>query len=377
MADIASPLATRSRVAPAARAIWRALGLAAATTRILVEDRVETEATAATFADRAQRTARAILYGHGIEVRTAGPKPTRPSVLVANHLSYLDPLVVASIVPCIAIAKGETQKWLLIGAGLKGLGVVFVKRGDAHSGAVVLRTVWRSLEQGAMVLNFPEGTTGDGGAVSAFRRGIFGLGRLAGVDIVPVRLRFTTMAACRGTAVRRSCRTTGGSRVCPRSSPACASVNRFGPSLPTQPPTWHGEHATQCPRCLWPDRDAADLCIYLHPPRGYPVLPAAAGRRGGRLALCRLRRGGHRCAVRRGDDLPARGALRSVRSASRERDGPGVPSRAQARRLRGPASGGRGQRRRPSLLTGPGARGHRERDRQHPPRRSRPVRPGG
>jgi 1-acyl-sn-glycerol-3-phosphate acyltransferase len=172
------------------RAILRALGLAAATTRILVEERVEMEPTAATFADRAQRTAKAILSVHGVEVREAGPKPTRPSVLVANHLSYLDPLVVAAVMPCIAIAKGETRNWLLIGAGLKGLGVVFVKRGDAHSGAIVLRQVWRALEQGAMVLNFPEGTTGDGSAISAFRRGIFGLHRLAGVDIVPVRVAY-------------------------------------------------------------------------------------------------------------------------------------------------------------------------------------------
>jgi 1-acyl-sn-glycerol-3-phosphate acyltransferase len=190
MADVVSPLATRSQLAPSARAIFRALGLAAATTRILVEDQVDARATATTFADRAQRTARAILSVHGCEVRCAGPKPTRPSILVANHLGYLDPLVVASVLPCIAIAKGETRKWLLIGAGLKGLGVVFFKRGDGHSGAVVLRRVWRALEQGAMVLNFPEGTTSDGSAVSSFRRGIFGLKKLAGVDVVPVRLAY-------------------------------------------------------------------------------------------------------------------------------------------------------------------------------------------
>ena len=96
----------------------------------------------------------------------------------------------SSVLPCIAIAKGETRKWPLIGAGLKALGVVFVQRGDAHSGAVVLRRVWRSLEQGAMVLNFPEGTTSDGSAIASFRRGIFGLARLAGVDVVPVRIAY-------------------------------------------------------------------------------------------------------------------------------------------------------------------------------------------
>jgi 1-acyl-sn-glycerol-3-phosphate acyltransferase len=183
-------LATRPGFAPGARALYRALGLAAATTRILVEDGLAKEPSALDFAERAQRTARAILSVHDVDVRISGGVPTRPSVLVANHLGYLDPLVIAAAIPCIAIAKGETRRWLLIGAGLEGLGVLFVRREDAHSGAVVLRRVWRALEQGAMVLNFPEGTTGDGSVIGPFRRGIFGLKRLAGVDIVPVRLTY-------------------------------------------------------------------------------------------------------------------------------------------------------------------------------------------
>jgi 1-acyl-sn-glycerol-3-phosphate acyltransferase len=127
---------------------------------------------------------------HDVDVRVSGPRPTRPALLVANHLGYLDPLVVAAATPCIAIAKGETRGWPLIGAGLEGLGVLFVKRGDAHSGAVVLRRAWRAIEQGASVLNFPEGTTGDGRVIGAFRRGVFGLKRLGGVDVVPVSLTY-------------------------------------------------------------------------------------------------------------------------------------------------------------------------------------------
>ena len=191
MTDIVTPLATRPGIAPAARALLRTLGLAAATTRILVEDGLAKEPTAVDFAGRARRTARAILSVHDVAVRVSGPTPSRPSVLVANHLGYLDPLVIASAIPCIAIAKGETRNWLLIGAGLEGLGVLFVRRGDAHSGAVVLRRVWRALDQGAMVLNFPEGTTGDGSVIGAFRARHLRLeAPRGGVDIVPVRLSY-------------------------------------------------------------------------------------------------------------------------------------------------------------------------------------------
>jgi 1-acyl-sn-glycerol-3-phosphate acyltransferase len=140
------------------------------------------------FAQRAQRTARGILAIHGIDVRTSGRAPAGAAIVVANHVSYLDPLVVSAVVPCISIAKGETSQWPLIGAGLRALGVLFVRRGDAHNGAVALRRAWRALVAGVPVLNFPEGTTRDGREVGEFRRGCFGLARLAGVPVVPARI---------------------------------------------------------------------------------------------------------------------------------------------------------------------------------------------
>jgi 1-acyl-sn-glycerol-3-phosphate acyltransferase len=136
------------------------------------------------------RTARTILHVHGVDVTREGPEPGWPCVVVANHLSYIDPLVVASVLPCIAIAKGEARSWPLIGRGLAALGVIFVQRGDAHSGASALRSAWRALRAGAPVLNFPEGTTTDGRDVAPFRRGIFGLALLAGVPLVPARVAY-------------------------------------------------------------------------------------------------------------------------------------------------------------------------------------------
>jgi 1-acyl-sn-glycerol-3-phosphate acyltransferase len=136
------------------------------------------------------RTARTILQVHGVDLRSSGPQPGGPAILVANHLSYLDPLVVSAVVPCVAIAKGETHQWPIIGRGLRALGVLFVQRGDAYSGAMTLRRAWSALSEGATVLNFPEGTTSDGTSVGPFQRGIFGLSRLAGVPIVPVRITY-------------------------------------------------------------------------------------------------------------------------------------------------------------------------------------------
>jgi 1-acyl-sn-glycerol-3-phosphate acyltransferase len=170
------------------RSARRAVGLLLTTARLVVEGGVELEAPE--MARRAQRTARTLLAVHGVEVRHSGPAPRPPAILVTNHVSYLDPLVIAAVAPCIAIAKGEVRHWPLFGAGLRALGVVFVRRGDVHSGAIALRRTWRALDRGAMVLNFPEGTTSDGRSIAPFRRGIFGLAGLARVEVVPAHVSY-------------------------------------------------------------------------------------------------------------------------------------------------------------------------------------------
>ncbi len=171
--------------------VARAIGLAGAVTRLVVEAEMEREVTTVDLAWRAMRTARTILDVHGVDVRTDGPHPRGACIVVANHLSYLDPLLVSAVTPCISIAKGETRAWPLIGRGLKALGVIFVQRGDPHSGASAIRRAWRALRAGASVLNFPEGTTSDGRDVGPFKRGIFGLALLADVPIVPARITYS------------------------------------------------------------------------------------------------------------------------------------------------------------------------------------------
>jgi 1-acyl-sn-glycerol-3-phosphate acyltransferase len=176
-------------VEAALRVAWRAAGLVGSIAELLVEARLTASSTTA-YADRSNRTARSILERHGVRVEPVGPRPVGRAVLVANHVSYLDPLVVSSIVPCLSVAKGETRRWPLVGPGLAELGVLFVRRGDPYSGAVTLRRALRALGDGVAVLNFPEGTTTDGRSVGPFLRGAFGLARLARAPLVPARIDY-------------------------------------------------------------------------------------------------------------------------------------------------------------------------------------------
>jgi 1-acyl-sn-glycerol-3-phosphate acyltransferase len=131
----------------------------------------------------------ALCRSHGFDVRCRGLLPGGPVVIVANHMSWVDCLVMTSLAPCMPIAKGEIDSWPFLGPAIRSLGVAFVRRGDAHSGARVLRQALRALESGVSVLGFPEGTTSDR-ELLPFRRGMFGLAQLAGAPIVPAALSY-------------------------------------------------------------------------------------------------------------------------------------------------------------------------------------------
>lgn len=133
---------------------------------------------------------------HGVEVSVSGSLPPGPAVLAANHLSYLDPVLIASQVSCIPLSKAEVSAWPLIGAGARRFGVIFVQRDQWQSRVKALRRAMRALEDGCRILNFPEGTTTDGSALLPFHRGIFGVAQRVGCPIVPTTLSFEDPSMC-------------------------------------------------------------------------------------------------------------------------------------------------------------------------------------
>jgi 1-acyl-sn-glycerol-3-phosphate acyltransferase len=133
---------------------------------------------------------------HGLDVRVDGRMPRSPSVLVANHLSYLDPVVILAEIEAAAVAKREVADWPILGETLDHLGILFVERGCSTSGARVLLRAKRLLDAGVSVLVFPEGTTTYGDDVLPFRRGAFGLARRLGVPVVPIGLRYDSTEPC-------------------------------------------------------------------------------------------------------------------------------------------------------------------------------------
>jgi 1-acyl-sn-glycerol-3-phosphate acyltransferase len=118
----------------------------------------------------------------------AGPG-TGGVLVVANHLSWLDILVLGAVQPMRMVAKREVQDWPVLGAVAVRVGTLFIDRGGLRSLPSVVSAATDALRAGAVVGLFPEGTTWCGAAVGPFRRAGFQAALDAGAPVRPVAQR--------------------------------------------------------------------------------------------------------------------------------------------------------------------------------------------
>lgn len=123
-----------------------------------------------------QRWSRDLLDILHITRHIASPPPasqSNGSLLVANHVSWLDIFVLNSVVPTCFVAKAEVQHWPLIGWLCRRSGTLFIQR-DTRNGLVELnQQVAHHLSQTQTVGIFPEGTTTEGDGVGDFYPALF------------------------------------------------------------------------------------------------------------------------------------------------------------------------------------------------------------
>ncbi len=134
--------------------------------------------------------ARAVLGGLGISHRAVGRIPQHGALLVANHVSWLDVVVILAHAPARLLAKREVRTWPLIGRLAATLGTVFVDRSRPKTLPSTVGRIRAELEGGGVVAVFPEGTTWCGRMGGTFRPAMFQAAVDAGAPVVPVRLTF-------------------------------------------------------------------------------------------------------------------------------------------------------------------------------------------
>jgi lyso-ornithine lipid O-acyltransferase len=122
----------------------------------------------ATRAKLVQLHARRLLRVIGGKIKASGPVPTN-GLLVSNHLSYLDILVLGSLAPSVFVAKREIKSWPVFGWLTSLAGSVYVNREKRTHAGQAAKEIEAALHSGVLVILFPEGTSSDGKTILPFK----------------------------------------------------------------------------------------------------------------------------------------------------------------------------------------------------------------
>ncbi|MFZ1815494.1 MAG: 1-acyl-sn-glycerol-3-phosphate acyltransferase [Rhizobiaceae bacterium] len=137
----------------------------------------------------------------GTRVHVAGRIPReRPLLIVSNHVSWSDILILGSVMELCFIAKAEVRTWPGISVLARLQRTVFVDRERRRDSANQANTIAKRLLEGDAMVLFAEGTTGDGNRVGSFKSALFGAAQAALTDshlervtIQPVALAYTRL----------------------------------------------------------------------------------------------------------------------------------------------------------------------------------------
>jgi 1-acyl-sn-glycerol-3-phosphate acyltransferase len=140
----------------------------------------------------ARRAARLVFWLIGRPIRVEGEPiaPSPPCIVIANHASYLDGIILTAALPAhfTYLIKHEMATFPLAGFILRRLGSAFVNRDDiVHRKRTARKLVDLAL-QGHALAFFPEGTFDAPPGLRPFQLGAFGAAIRAGLPIVPLTI---------------------------------------------------------------------------------------------------------------------------------------------------------------------------------------------
>ncbi|AMC10499.1 hypothetical protein Lupro_04230 [Lutibacter profundi] len=133
---------------------------------------------------------RVLHYILGTKITIYGKEPTISGLIISNHRSYFDPLVILRNILAYPVAKKEVESWPLIGSVCKTTGVIFVHRENKNSRMKTLDKINIILNKGFSILNTPEGTTHIEPTTIKFKPGAFVIAAQLGVPVIPVALDY-------------------------------------------------------------------------------------------------------------------------------------------------------------------------------------------
>jgi 1-acyl-sn-glycerol-3-phosphate acyltransferase len=138
---------------------------------------------------------RSVLHALGATVEvhgddTLGVPPHRGALVVDNHVSWLDIVVINAVHPMRSVAKREIASWPLVGALASRAGSVYLDRERLRALPATVAELAAALRAGSLVNACPEGTTWCGLGLGRFRPALFQAAIDGGVPVRPIALRY-------------------------------------------------------------------------------------------------------------------------------------------------------------------------------------------
>jgi 1-acyl-sn-glycerol-3-phosphate acyltransferase len=132
-----------------------------------------------------------------VQLRTSGtPQTQGPLLVVANHISWLDILVMLAAQPVCFVSKSEVKSWPLIGWLATNAGTLYIERASRRDAMRVVHHIADALKPATpehaaqMIAVFPEGTTSDGSVVLPFHGNLIQAAISVHAPIQAVALRY-------------------------------------------------------------------------------------------------------------------------------------------------------------------------------------------
>lgn len=118
------------------------------------------------------------------------PPATGPMLLAANHISWLDIVVVHAARHCRFVSKDEVARWPLVSTLANAAGTLYITRESRRDAMRVVHQMAQCLRDGDVLGIFPEGTTGDGSTLLPFHANLLQAAISAEAPVQPVALQF-------------------------------------------------------------------------------------------------------------------------------------------------------------------------------------------
>lgn len=130
-----------------------------------------------------------------VNVETKGDIPQPPFLLVSNHLSYVDIIILFSVLKTTFVAKLEVASWPILGFISKTIGIVFIDRKRKRDVKRVNRIISEQINERQGITIFPEGTTSPGATVLKFRAPLLEHAASEAIEVSYCAIHYKLMAS--------------------------------------------------------------------------------------------------------------------------------------------------------------------------------------